>query len=42
MFIVEPLHEPVESAVIASVRGFRPCIEADGVVDQDPYVSADG
>jgi hypothetical protein len=25
-----------------SVRGFRPCIEADGVVDQDPYVSADG
>jgi hypothetical protein len=42
MVIVEPLHAAVESAVIASVRGFRPYIAADAVVDQDPCVSAEG
>jgi hypothetical protein len=42
MVIVELLRAAVESAVIASVSGFRPHIEADAVVDQDPCVSAAG
>jgi hypothetical protein len=32
----------VESAVIASVRGFRPYVAADGVIDRDPCVPAAG
>jgi hypothetical protein len=35
-------HAVVESAVIASVRGFRPYVAADAVVDRDPCVPAAG
>jgi hypothetical protein len=42
MLTVELLHAAVERAVTASVRGFRPYIEAGAVVDQNPCVSADG
>jgi hypothetical protein len=42
MLAVELLHAAVERAVIASLRGFWPYIEAGAVVDQDPCVSADG
>jgi hypothetical protein len=42
MLIVELLHAAGESAAIASVRGFRPYIEAGALVDLDPCVSAEG
>jgi hypothetical protein len=42
MFTVALSQEAVESAVIASVRGFRPYVAADAVVDRDPCVPAAG
>ena len=42
MLTVALSHAAVESAVTASVRGFRPYIAADAVVDRDPCVPAAG
>jgi hypothetical protein len=42
MLTVALSHAVVESAVIASVRGFRPYVAADAVVDRDPCVPAAG
>jgi hypothetical protein len=40
MLTVALSHAVVESAVIASVRGFRPHVAADAVVDRDRSVPA--